>query len=519
MAAHDLLVDLLMTQTFVTTVVGAISLYAATRCIYLLYFHPLAKFPGPRLAAVSNLWYAYHWLSGRYPFAIEKALEKYGDIVRVAPNDLVVFTPKAFTDVYSPQYNGLEVFRKTDFQNRGDNLGGIVWEEDPVRHREVARKLAPAFSRRMMRTMEPIMHKHMDYFVARMKDIGGEADGVSLVDWTHWVAWDTSADLAWNEEMFAMRDAKNPIYLDVLIGFNAFATVIQVFKRFPLISPIKYLFVPIAKLSSLSQMEKNTRISLDKRIDKRGNLPHPDLFDFILPTDSPPPSLRADALHLGSIALQVMFAGFGPMADWYYGVLLFLTQEPKYYKFLVEEVRNTFSSYDDITLTTTAQLPYVGACLEEAIRLFATNTTGLPRYSPGATVDGHYISKGVTIQSSIFTLSRSSRFFHDARRFRPQRWLPPSHQLYDVAFANDARKGLPAFSIGPRACSGRELAWAEARLFLAKVLWQFDIVQVSKPELDMEIFERAQLHYGFMVKPDVKVRFVPREGRLDTSAH
>ncbi|KAJ2987027.1 hypothetical protein NUW58_g4730 [Xylaria curta] len=513
MAVSDIMFDLAATPLSMTILVGAISLYVATRCIYLVYFHPLSKYPGPRLAAVSNLWYAYHWLSGRYPFAVEKALEQYGDIVRVAPNELVLFTPKAFTDVYSPQHNGLEAFRKTDFQNRGANLGGIVWEEDPVRHREVARKLAPAWSRRTVRTMEPIMHKHMDYFVARMKAIGREADGVSLVDWTHWVAWDTSADLAWNEEMFAMRDAKNPIYLDVLLGFNAFATVIQVFKRFPLISPLKYLFAPIAKLSSLAQMEKNTRISLDKRIARRGNLPHLDLFDFIMPADSPPPTLRADVLHLGSVALQVMFAGFGPMADWYYGVLFFLTQEPKYYQFLTEEIRNAFQSYDDITLTTTAQLPYEEACLEETIRLLATNTTGLPRYSPGAMVDGHYIPKGITVQSSVFALSRSNRFFHDARCFRPQRWLPPSHQLYDAAFVNDARKGLPAFSLGPRACSGRELAWAEAKLFLAKVLWQFDVVQASDKGLDMEAFERKQLHYGFMVKPDVNVRFVPVVGR------
>lgn len=36
-------------------------LYALLRCTYLLFFHPAARYPGPRLAAVSNLWYAYQW--------------------------------------------------------------------------------------------------------------------------------------------------------------------------------------------------------------------------------------------------------------------------------------------------------------------------------------------------------------------------------------------------------------------------------------------------------------------------
>lgn len=35
--------------------------YMVLRCTYFLYFHPLAKFPGPRLAAVSNLFYAKTW--------------------------------------------------------------------------------------------------------------------------------------------------------------------------------------------------------------------------------------------------------------------------------------------------------------------------------------------------------------------------------------------------------------------------------------------------------------------------
>lgn len=39
---------------------------------------------------------AHSRFSGRYPWAIEDALRKYGDVVRIAPNDLVFFTPQAF---------------------------------------------------------------------------------------------------------------------------------------------------------------------------------------------------------------------------------------------------------------------------------------------------------------------------------------------------------------------------------------------------------------------------------------
>jgi hypothetical protein len=35
-------------------------------------------------------------LSGRWPWAVEDALRKYGPVVRIAPNELAFFTPQAF---------------------------------------------------------------------------------------------------------------------------------------------------------------------------------------------------------------------------------------------------------------------------------------------------------------------------------------------------------------------------------------------------------------------------------------
>lgn len=112
------------------------------------------------------------------------------------------------SDIYSPHQKNIEVFVKTNFQNRGKDLGGIVWEEDPVRHREVAKKLSPAFSYRSIKALEPVAHEHMDYFVAKMKELGSKPTGVGFMEWTNWLAMDQAADMAWNEKLHQMRDRR-----------------------------------------------------------------------------------------------------------------------------------------------------------------------------------------------------------------------------------------------------------------------------------------------------------------------
>ncbi|KAI3398579.1 hypothetical protein diail_8925 [Diaporthe ilicicola] len=334
-------------------------------------------------------------LSGRYPWAIEQAIKDYGPVVRIAPNELVFYTPQAFTDIYASQSRGLESFPKTDFQDRGKDLGGIAWEMDPVRHHEVARKLAPAFSSRSIRAMEPTAHQYMDYFVERMKELKDTNTGVSVLDWTNWLALDLAADLAWGMEMNEMRDEKSSVYLDALLAFNSFATVMQVFNRFPLIWLLQYFFVPFQKLRAFVAMEASTRKATLDRIERVGKTEHPDFFDHILPPGDTKPQSQRELVHLGSLGLQMMFANWGPMADWWYGTLLFLFEEPDIYESLVHEIRSSFGKYGDITASSVTNLPYLHACLEETLRLMFTNLTGLPRYSPGAVVDGHYVPKGV----------------------------------------------------------------------------------------------------------------------------
>lgn len=53
-------------------------LYIAGQIIYNYYFHPLAKFPGPPLAALTRAWIAYHCWIGDEAYVLYDLSKKYG---------------------------------------------------------------------------------------------------------------------------------------------------------------------------------------------------------------------------------------------------------------------------------------------------------------------------------------------------------------------------------------------------------------------------------------------------------
>jgi cytochrome P450 len=276
------------------------------------------------------------------------------------------------------------------------------------------------------------------------------------------------------------------------------------------LSPLQYAFMPPAAIVSELRARSLNRAKLEQRIAQRGATKHADHFDQLLPASAPDPTPR-EKKQLGVVAAQLLIAGYEPISSQFLCTLMFSLQEPKLHQQLVDEIRSAFARYDNITPDALAGLPLLHAALLETLRLTVIGGGGLPRVSPGAAVDGHHIPRGVGVQYAHWAFTRSPRYFHEPRRFRPQRWLPADHPAWDPAFAGDATEHFFPFSQGPRSCPGMGLAWRETRLFVAKVLWSFDVEPV--PGQKPVVFEDAFRMYGMWSKPQFWVRLLPRQGQ------
>ena len=84
-----------------------------------------------------------------------------------------------------------------------------------------------------------------------------------------------------------------------------------------------------------------------------------------------------------------------------------------------------------------------------------------------------FANRGQRSQTSVavqqFAACRSPDNFTRPDEFLPERWKGRGE------FANDHREVSQPFSIGPRNCIGRQLAYTEMRLILVHVLWHFDL--------------------------------------------
>ncbi|KAL2829469.1 cytochrome P450 [Aspergillus cavernicola] len=470
--------------------------YLLARIIYNVYFHPLAHFPGPFLARSTMLWRFWHTMSGRSHRAFQEQHQIYGPVFRVSPNELTFASVESWRGIYGTPGTGKPHVTKSEFYDiygAGFKVGCIGSERDPQVHARKKKSLAGAFSLKALNAQDTITQRCIDGLVDKLGRLSSESPkGVNVVEWYEMVAFDILGEMAFGESFGCVEREEHHFWIRLILDHLVEISLVDNLRRIGILAKLGRWFLPWLTTSVRNKHSGYSRAKVEQRLNSKNNRQ-----DFLTTIVDKVQSGEIPKEEMTAHASTLIIAGGETVATSLAGATYHLLRTPSAYQKLKDEVRGRFGSYEEIDGAAALQLPYLQAVINEALRIHPSGAQGFPRLSPGTVIDGHWVPKGVEVYTSAWTITHDARNFHDPMVFKPERWTDP-----DCA---DIKEASQPFSLGLRACIGRNFAYLEMASLLAKIVYRYEMELCDK-KLDWEDASRFHIMWW---KAPVNVRFSP----------
>ncbi|KAF2791648.1 cytochrome P450 [Melanomma pulvis-pyrius CBS 109.77] len=458
------MVSLFMSGTFFLLVLRALF-----NALYNVYLHPLSKYPGPKLATATNVVFSYMCLIGEQVSWTRRMHEKYGEVVRLSPDRLSYISAQAWKDIAGHRIGGRKENTKDPVFYFPDSSEGysLINTEGVHEHSRIRKIFSNAFSDKALKLQEPLIKKYVDLLVDLIRQsVSAKADvNLDLVKLYNCTTFDIMGDLAFGEPLGMLETSEYTPWVKAVFGSIKAGTFYRLMRQYPFIARIAKWFVPrsIRKLEKMHYQHSADRV--DRRLEKGTDIDKPDIWSLVL--DKGPNQLSRNQMLTNSSLFMV--AGTETTATLLSGLTFFLLKNPETLKKVVQEVRAL--SETQLSLEMLPRLPYLNACFEEGLRLYPPVPTGLPRVvaTGGNAICGEWVPANTRVFVSQDAAYRSPHNFKDPDSFIPERWLP------NTGYDTDNKDVLLPFSVGPRNCLGKNLAYHEMRIILATLLWHFDL--------------------------------------------
>ncbi|TVY18530.1 Cytochrome P450 monooxygenase SAT11 [Lachnellula arida] len=384
-------------------------LYIIYSSIWRLYLSPVARLPGPKLAALTQWYELYYDLirSGKYVWKIGELHEQYGPIIGINPWELHVNDPDFYDELYAGggARRDKHVLLTGAFGNPESMIGTISHNK----HRQRRAPLNKFFSRANITRLEPLIQSAVDTLCSRVRDFQKEKRQVLISS-----------------------------------GWSCFTNDVVSEYAFDIASQIKGIMI--------GSNETYKSVS------------HPTIFHEILNSSLPPEEKKLESLSQEG---QTVIGAGTETTAWALSVTTFhILSNPLIRQKLLEELKPLFHSTDaKPTFNQLEQLPYLGGVISEGLRLSYGVTTHLQRVSPDTAMhcQNREIPPGTPVSMSSILLHQNPTIFPDPHACDPDRWIDnPGLKCY-----------LVSFSKGSRQCLGMNLAYAELYLGLGYVVWRF----------------------------------------------
>ncbi|KAI5369151.1 putative cytochrome P450 [Septoria linicola] len=427
-------------------------IYAVLSAIYNAYFGPLSKFPGPLSRKLSRLPELYTLYHGDEASEHVRLHEQYGPVVRISPTKLsYAGGAKPFKDIYGFRKHGQASLQK-DPQFYGK----------PFNNRKL---LSHTFADKTLKDLEPLLKSWVEKMRTKLEERMDAVEKVDILKYYNCTTFDIMGDLSFSEGLDMLENGEYSSWVKtIFLGINIDSRI----RACKMINWFTEWFVNNFIMS-------NAKVRV--KIYEHHNY-------SILEKSKGPDGLSIKEHH--SNASTFMVAGTETTATALSGVTYHLLRNPEYLQKLTQEIRGSHSRSEDITMESLQPLKYLHAVLQEGLRMYPPVPSMLPRRVPkgGAIVCDEFLPKGTSIGVHHLSTYRSEDSFKDPYKFAPERWLG------DEKYKDDHLDSLELFSVGPRNCIGKNLAWHEMRLILATTLFNFDLklCEESKKWTDQKVY-------------------------------
>ncbi|KAI4592833.1 hypothetical protein KJ359_010386 [Pestalotiopsis sp. 9143b] len=440
--------------------------YIAYVLIYNLYFHPLRSFPGPKLWAMTRLPYTCNELSGQPHRGILELHQTYGHFVRIAPEILCISHLDAAPDLKGHRKAGKKEHGKdpiAQFSTRHNIIGA-----NRADHARFRQSLAHGFSAQAMLEQQPTIRKYINTLFQRLHEMSAAGSKpVDMAAWFNYTTFDVIGDLAFGEPFGCLEDSSYHPWVQLIFSNIKFMAVVRNFLRYPFAGLWRKLWLPKDLIIKNQEHEELSKMKVRKRLATESD--RPDFIGKMVCGRDGKGNMTFE--ELASNASVLIIAGSETTATLLSAATFYLGRNQNALAKLTEEVRAAYASEDDIDMVSTQSLKYLQAVLEESLRIYPPVAAGQPRLiTPGGdTIAGRFVPGKTIVEIPQWATYHNPMFFKKPDDFIPERWLG------DAKFADDKREVMQPFSVGPRNCIGRNLAYAEMRLIMARMVWNFDL--------------------------------------------
>lgn len=354
-------------------------------------------------------------------------------MVRIAPNELSFIDGEAWKAIYGTRPGHKQ--KSKDVRYYPPTAGGvpsIVLSNDED-HSRFRRTLSHAFSETSLRAQEPLVNGYVDLLIQRLHehcDAGRKS--LDMVSWYNFTTFDIIGDLAFGEPFNCLQNSAYHKWVSMIFSNIRYGTYGNIARRFPGSKFLLRLITPTRIANGRNWHIELTKEKVKGRLAKSND--RMDFFGHILKQKDTERAMSFDEMVTNGSTLIV--AGSETTATLLSAVTYYLVKNERVLSKLQEEIRASFASEKDITVTACNQLEYLNAVLTEALRIFPPAPTGLPRIvdREGDMIAGKWVPGGVCSTSPLDNSHKPNTnifpYHADHRIHPPPRRLPLSIKLH-----------------------------------------------------------------------------------------